>query len=243
MTSIKKIYSNPPIVEAVCEFRFKAVEDKNLKLADILYSSIKDVFPVKDTIKYNNVQFKLDESGITSEHKVTAERSKFLTEDGNQFVQADDDLLAVNVLRPYSKWEDFSAKAIKAYDAFQKAYENKRSLERIGLRYINIIEIPRAEFEFNEYFRIFNTSGIEIIDETQVKSRRHELVLEDSHFQIKFSIGDLQNSNLQIAYFVVDIDVLITDFENIENSLNDAHDKISNIFENVITEKTRKLFE
>lgn len=65
--------------------------------------------------------------------------------------------LVISRLAPYPGWEDFKARAISVFSDWRKIAGFKR-INRIGLRYINRLDIPRAGREFivpKEYLNVY----------------------------------------------------------------------------------------
>jgi uncharacterized protein (TIGR04255 family) len=75
----------------------------------------------------------------------------FFTEDRKMLVQVGPRLLTVNALKPYPHWEGFKPRIEMAWKSLQATIE-VQGLERIGLRYINHIELPAQGVELGRIF-------------------------------------------------------------------------------------------
>ena len=147
---MNKLYSEPPIVEAICEFRFSSDTEWDLTIPGMLYDIIKKHFPKKTQHQIQNVEVKQEGEEIKQIVNVDT-RSAFSTNDKKVLVQLGKRLLAINQLKPYASWETFNAKIDIALKALLSIVEIK-GVQRIGLRYTNRIDIPGVNVNLEDYF-------------------------------------------------------------------------------------------
>jgi uncharacterized protein (TIGR04255 family) len=235
-------YTNPPIIEAVCEFRFTHDTEWDATVPGLIYSAVQDRFPRKEQRITQEIAVS-PQSPTEGDVKVqTSERTVFLTKDKNKQIQIAPRLLAINRLKPYTKWEDFKADIEYAYDILTSNVDLK-GLQRVGLRYINLIEIP--------------SSGTEKIDLEDYFEFRPELGLELSKTpMIDFIVGclqqyaeerDLCRTQLRTSggtSFILDMDYFLAKPETIALDqalkwVDEAHTNIVTVFENCITDTLR----
>ncbi|KAF1078234.1 TIGR04255 family protein [Methanogenium sp. MK-MG] len=143
-----------PIQEAVCEFRFSKDTEWNGDLALILYDKLKDEFPEKKQKISHKLEFKANEKGIDSQKIDPVTNDVFLSEDGKILIQIYPRMISVNCLRPYPSWEIFSQKINLVYTTLQEIVEIKE-IDRIGLLYINKIEIEGNIEKLSDYFNFY----------------------------------------------------------------------------------------
>ena len=134
---MSKQYANPPIIEAVCEFRFTPDTPWDLTVPGLVYEKIKDKFPQKEQRTVQEIEIKQTPQGIQQEVR-TFDRVLFLENTRKMLVQLGPRVLAVNSLKPYPGWEKFEVAIREAFEALTTIVEVK-GLQRIGLRYINQI--------------------------------------------------------------------------------------------------------
>lgn len=145
---------NPPIKEAVIELRFpgKITPEQIVKfVADqkIAHESKQEL------VQFNaNFQFAKGLEPVQAQVVPVAPigaRLK-LPEDLTVFIQAD--RCSVNITSvPYPGWEMYWGRASKLFAILLSLYGH--SVKRMGLRYINIIDLPLELQDFNEYFNLF----------------------------------------------------------------------------------------
>ena len=153
-------YKNSPIIEALCEFRFEAGTPWDLTIPGLLYERIRQTFPGKRPAKHFEVTL-APTPGQVKHQLVATDRMQFLREDEKALLQVDRDLLVVNHLKPYPTWTEFLPLIRQAFKAYGDV-ANPKGLRRIGLRYINRIEIPGPRVELEDYlnFRPFVGAGL-----------------------------------------------------------------------------------
>ncbi len=238
--SVRRKYKKSPIIEALCEIHFSESQTDST-LPGLLYEQIKDKYPLKEQISQNSFEIQFEQSGISSQKILQTPMMRFFNQDKSELIQVANNLLTVNRLIPYEDYESFveSIKtAIKKYvDVAQPKF-----VERIGLRYINHIFIPETLVNSDDYFAYLpriREHYFNIQLSLELKS------FHDNHASF-ITIATIPNKNQGV--FLLDIyDNLKKnqqiDLENIEQDLNESHENVERIFENVITDKTRELFE
>ncbi len=78
----------------------------------------------------------------------------FISREAGKIVQARRDGFTFNKLRPYSKWDDFSAEARELWLRYVE-FAHPVLVRRLGLRYINRIEIPDNLRDLGEICLLF----------------------------------------------------------------------------------------
>jgi uncharacterized protein (TIGR04255 family) len=123
-----------------------------------------------------------------------------------------------------------------------------KGIRRIGIRYINRIEIPEEEVKLEDYLlavpglptvipQVFNTW----VQRVEVPFPKHNglLILQS---------GSLREKDTEGVAFLLDLDFLIqaaepTPIRSAEEMIEIAHGEVETAFEACITDKTRILFE
>ena len=248
--NINKKYKNPPLIEAVCEFRFDPASPWDPTIPGLLYEKISKNFPKKKKLQIHEMMFTLDtkeEAGIKHQQQFRVrERAQFLREDEKLFVQIDENLLAVNHLKPYSSWHEFFSVIQTIYNSYQEISKPK-GIQRIGVRFINQIEIPKELIELKDFFNFYPFIGEKL---PQVLG--HVIVGTTFLFENSRDLAKVQllskPAGAGKSIFILDIDYILEKSYTISlsealNWINDAHTKIEMIFEESLTNETKKLFE
>lgn len=125
----------PPLVEAVCEFRFYPSDEWDWTVPGRLYDRIKEDFPRRQQVRNTEflVQVGADSPAVQSE----SGRVMMIREDESALVQVGPHQLVVNHKRPYPGWDKFSSLVRDLLEVYVELVPS--SPERTGLRYINQI--------------------------------------------------------------------------------------------------------
>ena len=248
-------YKNPPIEEALCEFRFQPSQDWDFTIPGKLHAEIGNEYRGKPQQQIA-VQVGLEaQEGEPSNLRYDAGVGKILliTEDGKRMVGVGPDVLSVHMLRPYhdplhpdhSGWDEFQPRISAALDAYWEVAE-PIGVSRIGIRYINKIVIPHNTARMEDYLRCSMPVVSGLPDHLNNFMSRVEYVYEDS-VRLVLSQG-LVNAPADHLGFLLDLDVVwestepVTWDEALDKS-GDLHERERDAFEAVITDKSREIFD
>lgn len=142
-----------PIVEAVFEARLP----NSVQWAETFPNTFLDTlarelgFTTKETALLPMVMVKnAPEGGIAPEVK-QVEQSRVYLEDRSLFVMVQVPNVSIHAVRPYCSWKNFFPQIEKVL-AHLKPLLNSKPAERLGLRYVNVIEFDSPSIKFDEYF-------------------------------------------------------------------------------------------
>lgn len=250
-----KTYKNPPLKEAVCEFRFEL--GNVVAEAQILafYEKVKDIFPVQKKGRMHQIEMQLKTDGGASE----AERSTmqnfhefniYLSEGGENMIQMDGGRISFHRLSPYTSWAEFFPIVQKMHQSYIECF-NPVGILRIGLRYVNEIVLPAENFEYKKYFQISLVLP-NLIEETQ-KSILIASIFEQEKGRdmIKVQFGDKPvalDKSVQDRAFLLDFDYSSiapnsVAFDKIDEWVTVAHENLEKTFEEVLTNETKAIFQ
>ncbi len=248
-------YKNPPIEEAICEFRFKPGPDWDLTIPGKLQSKLGDEYsgkPQQRTVVEVGLEM---QAGRPSElrHGERLGMVQLVTENGKRMVGVGSDILSVSMLRPYhdvsrpggSGWDEFQPRIADALDAYKSVAEPV-GVFRIGIRYINKIAILQNEVRVEDYLKCALPDVDGLPDRLNNFISRVEYTYEDG-VRLVLSQG-LINAPSDHVGFLLDLDVIWENTKPI--TLNEALSRVEDLrnrerdaFETVITDEARKLFD
>lgn len=246
---MSKKYKNPPIIEALCEFRFQPSQTWDLAVPGLLYEKLRTKFPTRRQGKA--IEATIATSAEAIQHQVTqVDRIQFLREDGNALVQVSPNILAVNHLKPYPSWEVFKPMIMEALETYQNI-ANPKGLQRIGLRYINRIEIPlgeqETEVELSDFFEFYPYIGKRLPQvifnfRMATKTRFH-----DSRDILLLQLSSVLTENSDSVVFLLDLDHSLAKpnevrLQGVSEWLEEAHERVEEDFEGSIKDRLRVLF-
>jgi uncharacterized protein (TIGR04255 family) len=239
-------YRNPPLIEAVIEFRIMPDSPWDLTIHGLIYEKIKKTFPHKEQRFIQEVDINQGPKGIEQQVRVS-ERSFFFTNDKRMFVQVGPHLLAINCLKPYPTWSEFKPRIEEAFNALINSIDVK-GLARIGYRAINRIEVPISPINLDDFFEFRPFLGTRLPQ--NMRSFMIGCVLpffkERDLCKIQLTTGFAEIPSH--SAFLLDLDYSLTRPEDISvnNTLawvEEAHGEVNNIFEGCITDRLREIFQ
>jgi uncharacterized protein (TIGR04255 family) len=239
-------YRNPPIVEVVCEFRFVPAEPWDLTIPGLVYERLKETFPVRRPRKRLQTEAKAEAQGIRQEIQFT-ELAQFLGQDEVAFIQVGPNLLSINHLKPYPTWEIYKPmiqQGLKAYTGITAP----KGIQRIGLRYINRIEIPDKHIELKDYFSFRPFVGSQLPQDLSGFVIAIQSNYEEGRDSMRIQLVTTDSETPDAAAFLLDLDYFLSQPESISLTeasewIEQAHDRIQMAFEACLTDKLRDIFE
>lgn len=247
-----KTYKNPPLLEAVCEFRF--VTDGNFSAEQItsFYEMIKGSFPLQKKGKVNKLEFNIDTEKTPEENQQSIsqdfyEFENYFSEDEKYSIQLDGGRISVHRIKPYRAWSEFFPLIQIVYSAYLEAFQ-PTELARVGVRYINEIVLPAEGFIFTDYFTL--SASLPSLEASSPLSifLGSSFVQEGGRDAIKVQFGDKQlPTETTSKAFVLDLDYFLMTptvaLEAVDGWLTTAHTNLENVFEGIVTEKTKQFFD
>jgi uncharacterized protein (TIGR04255 family) len=150
-------YEHAPLTEAVIELRFQeALPEKVLEQLRKRFAGAG--WRQEQLLEF---EFTLGQSG---QPRQSAIGYKFSSDDGVRVIQVQRQSVACSMMAPYPGWEAFTAFLFETYATWKK--EASRRLTRIGVRYINRLDIPmggRKVAQIEDYltFRLIIPSALD----------------------------------------------------------------------------------
>ncbi len=244
---MSKKYRNPPIVEALCEFRFNPSDEWDLTVPGLVYEKIRDNFPKRRQAKAYELNTVIGPEGV-EQRTVTTDRMQFLHEDEKALIQVDRHLLAVNRLKPYSGWDEFLPLIRQGSSAYIEEAKPK-GIQRIGLRYINRIEIPGQDVRLEDYleFRPFVGSGLSQGHKSFIVGI--QIPYESSKDTLRLQLANVATGTHAASIaMILDLDYSLAQpdsvsLDNVFEWMEVAHNHVEEAFEACISERLRQLFE
>ncbi len=146
-------YTKPPLVEALCEFRFESHTPWDATVPGLVYGELSDDFPLKETDLGLEFSLQQESHGLSQEVR-KVQRAVFMSSDKDTRVQIAPNTLVVNKLQPYEGWASFHPLIIRVVGAYE-SYSNPDSIASIVLRYINKLAIPMTEGTLDKHLDFY----------------------------------------------------------------------------------------
>ena len=251
-------YPNPPIREVVCEFRYQEDGHWDGAAPGLIYSTLSSEFPRRLPVERSTP------SGgppVAESPNLLVPRVQQLelrvgppetlrfwrASDESGYFSVDPYRWAVHHFRPYPSWKRFSEIVIKGFHAYQEVLQPTK-VQRIGLRYINSIDLGQVSVSLEEFLEFYPFVGDKI---PQALSRFHclaQIDFEDARDTLIVQIGSIPRPqgtnveiNLDLDYFLVQPDSF--DLGEVTEWLETAHANVECVFEGCLKDPARKLFQ
>ncbi len=245
-----KKYKNPPLLEVVCEFKFKKTDNGiNKEELDNRFAEIvKEYLPDRQQKINFDILIKADEGQITAQSTESQNgMTQFKDKDNKLMAQLGDGLLAINHLTPYSSWEEFSPfiqKILGIYIKESKSYE----FEKASISCINRINIPSNEIAPPDYFNFF------VVIPSNVSESIANFVIKTEHRYnndadlLQMTLYNTPNNNSNEISFIFDlnfsmINASVSSLEEVEKWLEKGHEALNRAFEESLTDKCKNIFD
>ncbi|MDD1677623.1 MAG: TIGR04255 family protein [Methanomicrobiales archaeon] len=238
-------YINPPVTEAICEFRISLDTDWDLTVPGLYYALVKDEHPVREQRRIRSVEVVMAEEGLREELLVR-ERMQYFTPDMTNGIQVGPHLLAVNMLRPYTSWSRFRPRIEHALQVLSDVVEIK-TLESLGLHYINVIEVPDGNADPRKYLSLIPPLGEILPGRPDSLLVGCEIPFEEGREACRIEITDAIPQDKEGSAFLLDIEYFLSSpntlpAENAMAWLDTAHNRLVEIFEACLLEPARDIF-
>lgn len=251
----RRRYANPPLEEALCEFRFGPGQDWDLTIPGKLQAQFGDEYAGKPR------EQKVVELGLEAQegrppnvrYGEGVARVQLVSKDGTRLVGVGPDVLSIHMLRPYQAggspdqtgWNEFRARIAAALDAYWKVAEPV-GVSRIGIRYINKIVIPKATVRIEHYLRSALPDVEGLPDRLNNFVSRVDYVYDDG-VRLVLSQGSI-DAPVDHVGFLLDLDVIWEHSKPVTRDdallkADSLRDRERVAFEAVITDVARRLFD
>jgi uncharacterized protein (TIGR04255 family) len=234
-----RTYNSPPLIEAVCEFRFTSSQPWDWTIPGMVYEQIRENFPTKEQV--NSVSMKIDPVEGKAVQEVQP-KMRFLSTDKTSLVQVAPDYISIHQLKPYTMWDHFKEQILKYFHIYWVT-ANPINLNRIGLRYVNQILLPYEDVELEDYFRVLPQVPSPIPQVFPSFLMQVDIPYDVPKSGLRIIFGTVQPNEISQLAYALDLDMysLIEDVptaDNILEWLDIAHGKIETAFDAAFTERT-----
>lgn len=241
-----KRYTNPPLVEALCEFQFDPSTAWDLTLIGLIYDQLKDIFPRREQLQVSLSATVSPEINIQIGTIGTVPLVRFLDNDRKALVQVGQNLLTVNHLQPYTTWENFFPLIEKGFKAYYQTAQPK-ALQHIGIRYINRINIPRPQIDLANYFRFRPHIPQDLPQEIDSLFMSIGIPLGDTRDILRMQIGTLNPETPDTISLILEIGYVFAKpgeiaLHEVLDKVNVAHKHVENAFESCLTDELKLRF-
>ena len=243
-----KKYKKSPIVEAVCEFQFEENPSWDLAIPGLVYEKVRNTFPLRRQAARVTLGISTSPEEI-GPHFGTTQLMQFLRKDEKALIQVGSNLISINVLKSYPSWQRFLPLIKKGVNAYREVVDPK-GIQRIGLRYINHIDIPGQNIHLEDYLEFRPFVGSKLPQDFGTFVVGIQVPYEESRDVLNLQLASLPRASTSSdnAAVVLSLDYVLlkpgeVPLDEVFNWIETAHGHIEDVFEASISEKLRELFK
>jgi len=243
-----KKYRKSPIVEAICEFQFDENPSFDSAIPGLVYEKIRTTFPILRQATRVTVSVSATSQEVGPQFG-TVPLMQFLRKDEKALIQVGSNLLSVNVLRPYPSWQKFLPLIKRGFNAYREVVA-PIGIQRIGLRYINHIEIPGQNINLEDYLEFRPFVGLKLPQDFGTFVAGIQVPYEESRDILNLQLVSLPRPNISTdnAAMILSLDYVLLKPKEVALDeafkwVDIAHSHIEDVFEACITQKLRDLFK
>jgi len=243
MTRVK--YKNPPLVEAVCEFRIRSAQKWESTIVDAVETNFKDTFPRRQDIPGVLSEVRSESSGFTQSLR-QIRKTELSTDDRSHLLLISENQFAISHLKPYASWNEFR-KLVRRFFNCVIEVSNPHSLERVGIRYVNHINFQSSKkIELSDFFEIFPKHGNKLPRDFSNIFLALEYPVEKGASLLRLQMASQYVNEVPRIAFDLDCFTIKSDsvkFDGVMAWLDKSHDVIEEFFEGSIKDSLRNKFD
>jgi uncharacterized protein (TIGR04255 family) len=235
-----------PIVESLCEFQFLPGQPWDLTMPGMFYEQIKDVFPKKKQQMGVGIALQ-PHKGILEQKVEMSQRMEFHRADDSALVQIGPDLLVVNVLAPYPKWNNFRQMIDNNLGKYIEI-ANPQGFRLVRLRYINKLLFESEKIELSDCFRVYPYIPTELPQVHGPFQVRVEFPYAEGRDRLLLTLATVMPEKPNSVSIIFDLDYFLVEpnqipLTRIDTWLEEAHTVLNEAFNACTTEKCKSLLE
>lgn len=246
---VRRQYANPPLIEAVCEFRFQSENPGDVSIPGLVYAELRNDFPRR----LPNPSLGL-RSIVTDPEGNQREVNQQLREPSLRFWRDDEagaiivgpNRLALSVYQPYPSWLTWQPIIKQAFGVYVEV-ANPTGIQRIGLRYINQIEHSSDEFEPDEFFNFYPFVGDSLPQDLLTFSMNVLIPFNEDRDRLRLQLNTGNRAINGRVPTILDLDYFldkpgIIPIRDALDWLEDAHSHVEETFEGCLKDALREIF-
>ncbi len=238
-------YLRPPIVEALCEIRFRGSQWDEA-VPGQFYDAVRETFPNKQQVPVLQTAVRFEAAGeISTSIRPTLPRMRFTSASGETLVQVATDLLVVNRLPPYPSFEAWSP-IVEQMIGHYRRIALPEAATQIAVRYINKIGFAEPAICLEEYFTVYPEVPEELDRKHGTFMLRAELVAREPGVQVMLTFGsappDPPDQGAQLLDIYARASVSQKPEDDLMALVRRAQGEAERVFEACITDRLRDRF-
>lgn len=239
-------YKRAPIVEALIQLQFpEPLSDRELERI-----AVKAKYPQREEMTDYNVEVKVTSNSAIPGIHATKKWHRMASKDGADVFAVQRDSITVVRHAPYPGWDPLFERFTRDYDLTKSIVGNRR-VSRIGVRYINRLDVPNADgklLDISAYLNVYPRIPNLPIKDIKATHVRFEYQDPNSGLITLLASGNSDPVLLNHSSCFLDIDIIKdknipTKGDDVLELLRQMRDVKNEMFESSITNLTRELID
>lgn len=239
-------YKRAPITEAVIEIRLAAPLPK--ERVDAIHNRLKRNYAKSQTQSVDRAKLDMKERQVTFDER--EERYRLSSNDETDILLITRLSMLCSRLAPYESWEAFQPRAVEDWGQWKEVIGYQK-IARLGVRYINRLDIPVGEagkVVVDDYLNVIpKYPEPEVIASFEKYTMQITSRFGKENFSLIINTSSIPSPLVDHVSILFDLDVGMTDNvpqrdDLMWDALNVMRDQKNRIFEACITDKARELF-
>lgn len=240
-----RVYRNPPMVEALCEFQFDRDTPWDVTVFGNYYNRISTDFPEKRELSQVEFAVQQNETALAGEMRQGGVRMQFLRSDRTALVQLAPHRLIVNQLPPYPSWEKFKELILARLSDYRAVVPEAR-VHQLILRYINRFTFSVENFTVGTAFAKSEFVPVRLREKGAPFFLRLEMP-QSLGSRLMLTLGTLESEPVDQVVVLLDVAALFAhkalDSRGFSVALDEAHECVEEVFESSLTAALRAEFD
>ncbi len=238
-------YGKPPLQEVICEIHFDRSQPLKEDEIEQLRPVWKELYPVQNLAEEKKLGFKISIDGIQAREEHLGSKLICRSSDGKKLVQLAPTLMAVNHLAVYPGWREGFKPMILSRFSEAHSVLGIEGLSRLGLRYIDRIEIPETPLNWEDWFEF----RIPIPDRFRRPGGKVQIHYDnelEEGLRAVCNIGTIRSEEAGSSTVMFDFDVILAGNargDELPDRLELVHEPQALAFEAFLKDNTRELFD
>jgi len=173
--SDRVIYEHHTLAEVICQLRFPTILEIGASDPAAFQERIRDSYPLYEREFAAGIPVEIAEilNRLPVKGPVGQPSHRFSTADSKRFVSLTPDFVALTE-QTYERWEQFSQELTRVQKALEEVYRPS-FYNRIGLRYVNVIDKAELGLEGVSWSELVNSSLTGLLGASEIASRVKEI--------------------------------------------------------------------
>jgi len=241
-------YKKNFLTNVIIRIDYTSIQNFSVDKLKEFQNLIKTDFPIVEEANSPLLELKVDEKQKIDTKTSEILKWNFLSKDRKRIFSVENNNLTLEFLK-YTSYKDFSEKQKMLLDSFKAIFGDVTST-RLGLRYVNQIDLEDTSLELSEYIK---PELLEVLKFRNLKNNLSRYIaymeIREEDYNLRFQFGipnSLYPERIIKKEFVLDYDCFIFDsltLEEIPTRLKRFNDIVTGLFEESIMNKLKNLLE